>query len=71
MILKRAGISTEEFLGAAGVFQTVDEERLIISMHLFAGYTSREIARILHKNENTIRSKESRALAKMRQMLEE
>lgn len=48
-----------------------DEERLIISMHLFAGYTSREIAKILHKNENTIRSKESRALTKMKQMLEE
>ncbi len=46
------------------------EERLIISMHIFAGYTSREIGRILHKNENTIRSKESRALKKMKEFLE-
>lgn len=42
-----------------------DEERFIISMHIFAGYTSREIAEILHMNENTVRSKESRGLKKM------
>lgn len=36
-----------------------------ISMHLFAGYTSREMAELLHMNENTIRSKESRALKKL------
>lgn len=47
-----------------------EEERLIISMHIFAGYTSKETARILHKNENTIRSKESRALKKMEEMLQ-
>lgn len=46
-------------------FSLSDEERLIISMHLFAGYKSREIARILHMNENTVRSKEYRALKKM------
>lgn len=46
------------------------EERLIISMHIFAGYTSKETGRILHKNENTIRSKECRALKKMQQFLE-
>lgn len=46
-------------------FSLSDEERLIISMHLFAGYKSREIAKILHMNESTIRSKESRALKKM------
>ena len=48
-----------------------DEERLIVSMHVFAGYTSREIARILHKKEGTVRSRESRALKKMGQMLGE
>ncbi|MGI6012256.1 MAG: RNA polymerase sigma factor [Ruminococcus sp.] len=48
-----------------------DEERLIISMHVFAGYTGKEIARILHKKEGTVRSRESRALKKMGQMLEE
>ena len=48
-----------------------DEERLIISMHLFGGYSSREIGRILHLNDNTVRSKESRALEKMRNWLHE
>lgn len=46
-------------------FQLEDEERLIISMHVFAGYTSKEIAKILHMNANTVRSKESRALKKL------
>ena len=46
-----------------------DEERLIISLHLFGGYKSREIAAALHMNENTVRSKESRALKKMESIL--
>ena len=45
--------------------QLKDEERLIISMHIFAGYTSQEIAKILHMNPNTVRSKESRALKRL------
>lgn len=48
-----------------------DEERLIVSMHVFAGYTGKEIARILHKKESTVRSRENRALKKMGQMLGE
>ncbi|MCI9122888.1 MAG: sigma-70 family RNA polymerase sigma factor [Eubacterium sp.] len=43
------------------------KDRMIIAMHLFAGYTSREIAKLLHMNENTVRSRESRALRKMRE----
>lgn len=46
-------------------FELPAEERLIIGMHLFCGYKSREIAEILHMNENTVRSKESRGLKKM------
>ncbi|MBO5070050.1 MAG: RNA polymerase sigma factor, partial [Roseburia sp.] len=46
-------------------FELADEERLIIGMHLFCGYKTREIAEILHMNENTVRSKESRGLKKM------
>ncbi len=45
------------------------EERMIIAMHIFAGYTSKEIAKQLHMNENTVRSKESRALKKMKEKL--
>lgn len=46
-------------------FELADEERLIIGMHLFCGYKSREIAEILHMNENTVRSRESRGLKKL------
>ena len=46
-------------------FELSDEERLIIGMHIFCGYKSREIAEILHMNENTVRSKESRGLKKL------
>lgn len=52
-------------------FQLNDEERLIISMHIFAGYTSAEIGRILCINTNTVRSKESRALKKLSRKLSE
>lgn len=38
-------------------------------MHVFAGYSSREIAGILHMNANTVRSKESRALKKLLEQL--
>ncbi len=42
-----------------------DEERLIISLHVFGGYTSREIGRMLSMNANTVRTRESRALRKL------
>lgn len=51
-------------------FRLSEEERLIISMHIFGGYSSKETGRILHMNHNTIRSRESRALEKMRAGLE-
>ena len=45
--------------------------RMIIALHLFGGYKSREIGEILHMHDGTVRSKESRALKKMAAMLEE
>lgn len=48
-------------------WELTQEERMIIAMHLFAGYTSKEIAKQLHMNENTVRSKESRALKRMKE----
>lgn len=51
-------------------FELSEEERLIISMHLFAGYTSKEIGKLLGLNGNTVRSKESRALKKLAQQME-
>jgi len=49
-------------------FGLSEEDRMIISMHLFAGYTSKEIATLLHMNENTVRSRESRALKKLAEL---
>lgn len=47
-----------------------DEERLILSMNLFGGYTSREIGEALGMNDNTVRSRQKRALEKMAGYLE-
>jgi len=46
-----------------------DEARMILSLNLFAGYTSSEIGQLLNLNENTVRSKQSRALKKMQEKL--
>lgn len=45
------------------------EERRIVNLHVVFGYTTKEIADQLQMNENTIRSKEHRALKKLAQML--
>jgi RNA polymerase sigma-70 factor (ECF subfamily) len=47
-----------------------EPDRQIIGLHLFAGYTTREIANVLHMNENTVRSREHRALRRLGQELE-
>ncbi len=46
------------------------EDRMIISMHVFGGYTSREISEITGMNANTVRSRESRALKKLAEKLQ-
>lgn len=46
------------------------EERMIISYYVFAGYNSEEIGRKLHMNRNTVRTKISRAMAKLRVKME-
>lgn len=45
------------------------EEREIVLLSAVAGYTSREIAGMLNLNSNTVRSKLSRGLQKMRTFL--
>lgn len=47
-----------------------EEERVIVALSVFGGYTSQEIAGILNKNHSTIRSKYRRALQKMKERLE-
>ncbi len=56
-----------ELKQALGVLS--DEERMIVSLTVFGGYDSAEIGEMLHLNRNTVRSKHSRALAKMRMAL--
>jgi len=53
-------------------FQSLsDEERMIVSLNVFGGYDSKEIADIMGLNRNTVRSKQSRALLKMKAILGE
>ena len=50
--------------------ELMEEERLIVSLHVFGGYTSKEIAKMLKMNANTVRTKESRALKKMAEKID-
>ena len=53
-------------------FSTMNvEDRMIISLTVFGGYNSKEISKILKMNSNTVRSRYSRALEKLRNMLDE
>ena len=45
------------------------EERLIVTLMVFEGYKSLEIAQMLHRNHSTIRSKYRRALQKLKKEL--
>lgn len=47
-----------------------EQERLIVGLSLFGGYSGKEISHFLHKKENTVRSIKSRALDKMKHILE-
>ena len=63
--------SEEETLDVKEAFARLEEEeRMILSYSVFAGYGSEEIAQMLEMNAATVRSKKSRALGKMRKMLE-
>lgn len=61
-----------ERLDIQAAFDTLNEtEKNIISLTVFAGYNSRETAKILNSREGTIRSAKSRAFTKMSQYLKE
>lgn len=45
------------------------QDRLILSLHLFGGYTSQEISNQLEMNAATVRSRQSRALQKLKTLL--
>ena len=73
--IEQLSISQETDFAAASAVKQVywelkEEERLIVGLFVFGGYTSEEIAGILNKNHSTVRSKYRRALQKMRKKLE-
>ena len=62
----------EERLAVREEFLKLPEtDRMIIAFHLFGGYKTKEIAAALDMNENTVRSRESRALRRMGETLGE
>lgn len=62
----RAGDFTEESLLKAAMASLSEEEREIICLHIFGGYKSHEIGLILQMNPATVRSREHRALEKLK-----
>ena len=62
---------SEERMDLRAAFYTLTcEEQTIVCMHAILGYTTKEIAQYLQENENTVRSKKSRALKKLAQKLQ-
>lgn len=51
-------------------FVLTEEEQTIVGLSVFGGYNSSEIAGLMKLNANTVRSKRSRALAKMECVLQ-
>ncbi len=47
-----------------------ESERLVVTLSVFGGYNSQEIAALLHKRPGSIRSIKSRAMASLRDRLE-
>ena len=52
------------------LFSLSREERTIVVLSVLEGYSSLEISKIMSLNANTVRSKQMRAIAKMRSVLE-
>ena len=66
------GVTTPEQLQLREEFLKLPEtDRLIVGLHLFGGYRTRELAEALHMNANTVRSRESRALKHLGEVLGE
>lgn len=71
----QSAVSGEDMTGWIAIkgllWELSKEDRMILCMHIFGGYKTREIAGVLHMNENTVRSKESRALKKLAEKIEQ
>lgn len=46
-----------------------EEERMVVSLSVLGGYSSREIGSLLEMNANTVRTKRSKAFGKLRALL--
>ena len=66
----RAAFTAERADLGAALFTLTKEERTIVVLATVCGYASGEIAAITGLNANTVRSKQMRALAKLRKQLE-
>jgi len=53
------------------IFELPSEERVIVYLHYYEGYTTAEIAELLEINVNTVGSKLRRARMKLKTILEE
>ncbi len=47
-----------------------DAQRLVVSLSVFGGYNSNEIAKLLDMNQNTVRSAKMRGLEQLKQFLD-
>ena len=66
------GVTTPEHLQLREEFlQLPETDRLIIGLHLFAGYKTKELAEVLHMSASTVRSRESRALKRLGEAMKE
>lgn len=61
-------VGSQDLHNALG--QLTQEERLIVTLIAMEGYNSSEVGEMLGMNANTVRSKQSRSLEKMRAYLE-
>ena len=67
--------TSEQIAASVDLLRALDqlksEERAIVVLAVCDGYSSQEIAKIMRLNANTVRSKQMRALAKLRAILQE
>lgn len=70
-ILQNAqALSKEEAMDVRHAFLSLpDTERSILAMALFGGYKSEEIGSLLHMHAGTVRTRQRRALRKLREIL--
>lgn len=68
--LEEEGGRLEENVQVRELFRRLpSEDRLLVSLQVWGGYNSREIGEMLQMNDNTVRSRISRALGKLRQWM--